>query len=327
MPGTRSGSRSFCEPGLCEIRANEETLSCFGCKVEFHIKCTGLNDEAVKSAKNENLPGLHWFCTACEEIYIKAFRLPSCKNCLSKTNEDTLLKDTVESQSKDIKAIQDKMSKIVEHLESFNKLQTEIDKSNASLSNVAESLNKYEENQKSWAEAVANKTKTNEEEIMKNITSKVINTQFKISQDRQERENNIMVFNIKEEEKDRKSQEIKDNSVFEDLCREVLELEPPKEVKLYRIGPYIPERIRPIKVIFSNTWDKRKFWSKLYKLKDSKYNQITIKHDMNEEDRKTTKSLLTQAYKQNQEEKPDNFLYKVRGPPWSQKIVKVFQKN
>ena len=219
------------------------------------------------------------------------------------------------------------MSKIVEHLESFNKLQTEIDKSNASLSNVAESLNKYEENQKSWAEAVANKTKTNEEEIMKNITSKVINTQFKISQDRQERENNIMVFNIKEEEKDRKSQEIKDNSVFEDLCREVLELEPPKEVKLYRIGPYIPERIRPIKVIFSNTWDKRKFWSKLYKLKDSKYNQITIKHDMNEEDRKTTKSLLTQAYKQNQEEKPDNFLYKVRGPPWSQKIVKVFQKN
>ena len=48
---------------------------------------------------------------------------------------------------------------------------------------------------------------------------------------------------------------------------------------------------------------------------------------MNEEDRSANKSLLEQAYEQNQEEKPTNFAYKVRGPPWSQRIVKVFQKN
>ena len=90
-------------------------------------------------------------------------------------------------------------------LENISKLETGFEQSNASLTNVAETLKKYEEKQQSYAEMVANQSKNNGEEMIKNLTSKVINTQFQLSQDRKNRENNIMMFNIKEEEKDRKS--------------------------------------------------------------------------------------------------------------------------
>ena len=90
-------------------------------------------------------------------------------------------------------------------MENISKLETGFEQSNASLTNVAETLKKYEEKQQSYAEMVANQSKNNGEEMIKNLTSKVINTQFQLSQDRKNRENNIMMFNIKEEEKDRKS--------------------------------------------------------------------------------------------------------------------------
>ena len=323
-PGRRS---KVCEPGLCEIKQSDDYITCFGCNTEFHVKCTGLTDESIKCIKDQNQPGVLWLCTTCNNVYKKAIQLPACKNCLTKTDDDDSLKETVKTQTEEIKKIQENMDKIAKKLENISKLETGFEQSNASLTNVAETLKKYEEKQQSYAEMVANQSKNNGEEMIKNLTSKVINTQFQLSQDRKNRENNIMMFNIKEEEKDRKSQETKDTAVFDDLCQNVLELETPKDVKLIRIGQIKPERTRPVKAIFASSWDKRKFWSKLYNLKDSKYGSITIKHDMNEEDRSANKSLLKQAYEQNQEEKPTNFAYKVRGPPWSQRIVKVFQKN
>ena len=48
---------------------------------------------------------------------------------------------------------------------------------------------------------------------------------------------------------------------------------------------------------------------------------------MSEEDRKENKRLLKEAWEKNKKENNDEFKYKVRGPPWSMKIVKVFSKN
>ena len=72
-----------------------------------------------------------------------------------------------------------------------------------------------------------------------------------------------------------------------------------------------------MKVCFSNSLDKRKFYSSLSKLKEAPADleNIRIQHDLSPEEREKTKQLLAEAYAKNQTEEPVGFLYKVRGPP------------
>ena len=70
------------------------------------------------------------------------------------------------------------------------------------------------------------------------------------------------------------------------------------------------------------------FLLSLKKLKDNdRYKDIRVANDMSEEDRAANKRLLKEAYQKNQDEKPTDYKYKVRGPPHDLKIVKVYAKN
>ena len=112
------------------------------------------------------------------------------------------------------------------------------------------------------------------------------------------------------------------------MCSETLQLENLTDVKLTRLGDKRANHTRPIKVVFKQNWEKRKFLSRLYRLKvDEKFKNINVSHDMNEEERVENKKLLKEAYEMNINENNQNFKYKVRGPPWAMKIVKVFPKN
>ena len=180
---------------------------------------------------------------------------------------------------------------------------------------------------KSWAEKVMSEINqpTNPEHIFENLAKQVANTQKQITSDREERENNVIIFNIPEQKV--KSSE-KDKSFFESLCSEHLQLEEFTNIKLTRLGVQKEKYQRPLKVVFSESWDKRKFLSNLYKLKDiATFKNLRVSHDMNEQDRDENKKLLKKAHQMNEIEKPKNFRYKVRGPPWSMKIVKVYPKT
>ena len=75
-------------------------------------------------------------------------------------------------------------------------------------------------------------------------------------------------------------------------------------------------------------WDKRKFFAKLYKLKqDDKFEHITVAHDMCKIDRLENKRLIIEPYSRNHKEQPTDLKYKARGPPWALKIVRVVSKN
>lgn len=52
-----------------------------------------------------------------------------------------------------------------------------------------------------------------------------------------------------------------------------------------------------------------------------------MRHDLTEDERKTTKKLLNEASGKNESEKPVDFLYRVWGPPHAQRIVKVYHKK
>lgn len=114
---------------------------------------------------------------------------------------------------------------------------------------------------------------------------------------------------------------------------------PIQTTKIVRIGKLKPPseeahgesaaQCRPLKVCFNSVDDKRKFLSNLFYLKNAteSFKLVQVNHDLTDEDRILTKQLLKEAYDKNQTEKPETFLYKVRGPPGAIKVIKVYHRH
>ena len=145
----------------------------------------------------------------------------------------------------------------------------------------------------------------------------------RLSIQREERENNIIMFNVPE-----KSNSSDDINFFNEMCSDTLELSNVPNVKIQRVDANNKKYHKPIKVCFEQNWEKRKFLSSLFKLKSvEKYNGIWIKHDMCSDDRAENNKLLKEAHELNAKDNSKDYKYKVRGPPWSMRIVKIFSKN
>ena len=114
-------------------------------------------------------------------------------------------------------------------------------------------------------------------------------------------------------------------------------MQPIQTSKIVRIGKIKqPEnendeapKPRPMKICFNTVFDKRKFLSNLYHLRNAAdlFKSVQVNHDLTEEDWNLTKQLLKEAHDKNETEEPATFLYKVRGPPGAIKIVKVYQRQ
>ena len=94
-----------------------------------------------------------------------------------------------------------------------------------------------------------------------------------------------------------------------------------------KIGKSLKHNSRPLKIYFGTAFDKCKFMASLRNLKnlvpESEFRKVNISHDLSQEQRDETKKLLKTAYDKNQEKTDQSFLWKVRGPPWNLKLVKV----
>ena len=111
------------------------------------------------------------------------------------------------------------------------------------------------------------------------------------------------------------------------MCKK-LNFKDTPEVEIIRLRRTQEKYERPIKVSFKLLWEKRKLLSSLYKLKsDENFKNISVQHDMTQDERRENKRLLKIAYDQNQSDKSTGYRWKVRGPPWGMKITKVFAKN
>ena len=70
---------------------------------------------------------------------------------------------------------------------------------------------------------------------------------------------------------------------------------------------------------------KRQLSGKLYKLKNAlEFKGISVSHDMTKDERLNTKLLVEKAKEKSKNENlSKNWIFKVRGPPWEQRIVKL----
>ena len=86
------------------------------------------------------------------------------------------------------------------------------------------------------------------------------------------------------------------------------------------------ETPRPILVSMSSQYVKKRIMRNLHNLRSSDSN-ISMNHDMTKTEREDTKHLIDIAREINKQEHIWEWFYKVRGPPWEKKILRIRKLN
>ena len=227
-------------------------IQCFNedCEVGWwHTVCCGFNKDVTR----KQLDGLgYWSCPCC---VMKAIQAPGynlgCSSCNSLISKMDGQLDELKGEIADLKSLK-------EDLADLNKEQT---KQNQTWSDIAGVIPKDKD---SFASTLA---------------KKVVDHSARVISERESREN-VIIFNANESTSDdvleRKQH---DENIFDEVCKFVCN----KTIsvgKVIRIGKKhnsnnIVEdendalKPRPLKVCFSNSFDKRIFLSSLSKLKDA----------------------------------------------------------
>lgn len=83
--------------------------------------------------------------------------------------------------------------------------------------------------------------------------------------------------------------------------------------------PQDPNRPPPLMIVFKDLEAKDAIFKNLYKLRGKK--EITFSHDYTELEREENKKLQDEAKEKSKKE--PGVVYRVRGPPWARKIVRI----
>ena len=184
-----------------------------------------------------------------------------------------------------------------------------------------------------------------QETMASKLAKEVVNEVNMTSFDRSQREKNVMIFNLKETEVDdqvsikklfqhvgvkeetsmkffRIGKKTTEDSVTEEVTKSK---DADVEGAEVQEGTKKNEKIRPIKLVFKGVAEKRKFLSLLYKLESAseELKCISVQHDLSVSERDQLKILLAKAKELNKQRTSKEFVYKVRGPPFAFKIVKL----
>ncbi len=94
-------------------------------------------------------------------------------------------------------------------------------------------------------------------------------------------------------------------------------------IRARRLGKQKDDKPRPLLIQLSNPEKKGMLFKNLKLLQQApeKYRQVSVQNDLTEKQRKKEKELREEAKKKESESGEATF--KVRGPPWARKVVKV----
>ena len=94
--------------------------------------------------------------------------------------------------------------------------------------------------------------------VVQLLSKKVTDTHKTLTLNREDRENNVIIFNVSETDKD------DDSKTSNQIFTENLGFVDAPKVSMTRLGTKRSNCQRPLKKSFQERWDKRKFLAKLY---------------------------------------------------------------
>ena len=293
---------------LCE---SCEIIQCELCESWNHIECVGISEEMFNVLSK--IKGTKWFCVGCTTI----------------VNSKIVGYHNYETQTKDLKS---SISELKTAKTQFEDLHKKLEKTAKNLTKIDTTIQSTEKSVKKFADFfTADSGPKSAEGFSSSLAKKTAFHLQKSVQQTEDRENNAIMFAVPEQTSaspdERKE---KDTNYFKQFCEQALGIDNIPLENIQRIGKR-PEDItsssRPLKICFGTAFDKRKFMASLRNLKnlepESEFRKVNISHDLSQEQRDETKKLLKTAYDKNQEKTDQSFLWKVRGPPWNLKLVKV----
>ena len=245
-----------------------------------------------------------WFCSSC--------RLIVERNIVTDLKIEERCREIMEHYEKRISTLEDKVNEKCDEETVRRIVSLEIDK----------------------VEAKANKVKDTEGEddplIQKEtIQEEVINE----INERKAREKNIVIYGSAEEfiENSKERREADRRTVEEIFQSCDIESSEVTVTKVIRIGKYKKDeeteederpRKRPILVTLENPEMKATIFKKISNLNETKYSDIRVANDLSAKERENEKKLYEEAQRKNTMVSGD-YHFKVRGPPWARRVVRV----
>ena len=296
---TESSDTDEEEPSPCGrcrkmVVRGDEALMCEICSQWFHIKCEKITKAQYKNQASK-AKNFHWYCDACDivhsgiirEVTLLKVEYNKFKRRLEELEENKVNKEDLEKEMEK-KADKDDVEKLEQRITTMEGKHAA--SGGSSIVNQGASCSKRPED--------------HAEELIKEI------------KDQEERKLNALLFNLPESKADNDVDRTKHDK------DEVKQLA--KHCKVVRLGKKHENKPRPLLIQISSDDKKRMLFKNLRMLQEApdKFKQVSVKHDLTEKQRKREKELREEA-KKKEADTSGEATFKVRGPPWARKIVKV----
>lgn len=270
-----------------------QVVECQRCEKHFCAKCINLNKEEYRVISKRR--DIFWFCPPCA---IKA---------KAAWGKETAMED----------CCKDLMDKVTEKL---TELEQKMDDRMGQMETQLNTTTTYAET------AAKGCTKVATQEFTDIVKKTVADESVKKKQD-ESREGNIIIHRASESTKESPEERVADDKEFFDsFCQEALEIGKIEVKSIIQLGKKNENsQARPMKITLEEPQDKTKIMARLRKLKNAEERfRVSVMHDLSPEDRKLVRDKVEQAkLKEKNENEGGQYVYRVRGPPWDLRIVKI----
>ncbi|ESO12055.1 hypothetical protein HELRODRAFT_158464 [Helobdella robusta] len=287
-----------------KIKRTEKELQCSSCKFHVHTKCVNMSDSYLTVFKMKHVK---FHCDGCLEIF------ENFDNALVNVDRH-FVKSAVE-----IATIRESNKQLISEVNEMKQLLNNLGKDSMAVgTEFAKEMDIIKKELKvSFADVVKGEFKNE----IKSVNTEVKNVSRKLDEEseRKKRENNILVFGLKEQ-----GTIIEEKNVVLKICKELSFdlIENTNDFKISRLG-IKGESPRPMLVAVRNSNTKTAIMKNLFKIKsfDSDLNKIIIRHDLTPQQKFSLKKMIDKA-KEKQANDHTGFLYRVRGELGEWRIVK-----
>ncbi len=153
---------------------------------------------------------------------------------------------------------------------------------------------------------------------------------IKEMKDQEDRKRNVIFFNLPESKatdmNDRSKHDKEEVKEITKFCNATIKKD--EMIRAKRLGKKNGDQPRPLLIEVISEEKKKAFFKNLSKLQSApdKYKSVSVQNDLTQKQREQEKILREEAKKKEQEASGEA-KFKVRGPPWDRKIVKIETKK
>lgn len=327
---------------LCNksVKESHKAVKCNKCIGWFHSECSGVTTADYKLIQKSS-DSIKWFCKICtqgNEMSGEVEKLAENKGTDEKLDMIIKYMSGMRKEMKDLNVKVDKIGGIEKtvgkHDKQIGELQTEVKQ----LHNKLDDLLAQQTEPQPALQDDMKKLNVRIEEMEKKGNPTVdgmepatnLKNVVKTVKDWEDRENNVVVHRLEESKAENIEVRKQDDvtgflGVTNDICE--LDVSAEELGKVIRLGKKREDgSFRPLLVQIKSLSRKRQIMRNLVKLRE-KRSDISVNHDMSKSEREHIRKLVVEADDLSKNEKSGEFVYRVRGPPWDKRIVKMARKS